>query len=377
MRISDRYIGKQVLLGTVYAVAVLSLVLVLGNLFQKIRPLLVEQGAPPGLVLRFALNVLPYSLMFTLPWGFLSAVLLVFGKLSSGQEITGFRVAGVSLPRLAAPVFVIGALLSGVSLWLNVNVVPQAKASVYQLLYERAVSDPKSLLKPGVVQGDLSSDRGVKALIEGRSPGEAAEDEGDDQWVVGFHYYQLPSPNSASQGVTYVHARKAALHVDHVKEELRLKLVDAYFESTKPDGTVDMAFAGNAEPLLIPLRQPRSRRPRASAMTTAAILDLIEDDTEMTEAKQVEFRSEITRRYSFSMACLAFAFVAVPLGLKSRRSDTSGGLIISLMLGAAYFFFTLLANEFETDRAATAVLWAPNIACVLAGIYLFHRARYK
>jgi lipopolysaccharide export system permease protein len=46
MRISDRYIGRQVLFGTLAAVAVLSLVLVLGRLFKDIRPLLVDKQAP-------------------------------------------------------------------------------------------------------------------------------------------------------------------------------------------------------------------------------------------------------------------------------------------------------------------------------------------
>ena len=81
MRISDRYIGKQVLMGTLYAVMVLGVVLVLGNLFKKIQPLLVDQKAPLELVMRFVINVLPLSLMYTVPWGFLSAVLLVFGRL--------------------------------------------------------------------------------------------------------------------------------------------------------------------------------------------------------------------------------------------------------------------------------------------------------
>ncbi len=81
MRISDRYIGKQVFFGTVFAVLVLGVVLVLGNLFKQIQPLLVEQKAPLGLVLRFVGGVLPMSLIYTVPWGFLSAVLLVFGRL--------------------------------------------------------------------------------------------------------------------------------------------------------------------------------------------------------------------------------------------------------------------------------------------------------
>ena len=133
MRISDRYIGKQVLFGTLYAVLVLGVVLVLGNLYKQVQPLLVDQKAPLELVVRFVISVLPLSLMYTIPWGFLSAVLVVFGRMSSNQEITGFRVGGVSLVRLSAPVFVIGALLSVVSLWLNMNVVPYSKASAKQL----------------------------------------------------------------------------------------------------------------------------------------------------------------------------------------------------------------------------------------------------
>ena len=88
MRLADRYIAKQVLMGTLYAIVVLSLVLVMGNLFKQVRPLLVEQHAPPGLVFRFILNLVPFSLMFTIPWGFLSAVILVFGRLSGENEIT-------------------------------------------------------------------------------------------------------------------------------------------------------------------------------------------------------------------------------------------------------------------------------------------------
>lgn len=367
MKIADRYIGKQVLLGTLYAVLVLGLVLVLGNLFRKIQPLLVEQKAPMELVLRFVISVLPLSLIYTVPWGFLSAVLLVFGRLSSDHEITSFRVAGLSLVRLAAPVFVIGALLSAVSLWLNINVVPRSKATSLQLIYEQAKRDPDSLLNPGVVQGNFKGDgSGIqKVLIEGKSGG----------WVEGFHFYQLPA--AASDDRTYVQASRAALTVDTVNSQLRVKLEDAYFETHKPDGRIEMAFAGKAEPLLIDLKNPRTRTTRPNTMTNEAIRAEIASNPTLTAANKVRMRLEITRRYSFSMACLAFAFIAVPLGLGSRRRDTSGGIIISLVIGTAYFLVTIVAEQFKSDAGVTAMLWTPNIACVLLGIWLFHRARFK
>lgn len=369
MRISDRYIGKQVLLGTLYAVVVLGIVLVLGNLFKQIRPLLVDQQAPLGLVLRFVVAVLPLSLMYTVPWGFLSAVLLVFGRLSANHEITSFRVAGLSLLRLAAPVFVIGFVLSLISLWLNLNVVPYSKATMVQLLYEQASKDPDSLLKPGVVQGNFKADENDirKVLVEGKSDG----------WVEGFHYYQLPI-SAADQGqLTYVHAERAALSIDEEKGQLRVKLANAYFETRDEKGQIDTAFAGEAEPLLIDLKSPKSRKLRQNAMTNEQILREISVNQKLSTKKQVALRAEITRRYSFSMACFAFAFVAVPLGLNARRRDTSGGLMISLGIGASYFLITVLVDQFETDLGATMVLWAPNIVCVLLGLFLFRRARFR
>jgi len=366
MRIADIYIGKQVFLGTLYAVMVLGLALVLGNLFKQIQPLLVEQKAPISLVLRFVLTVLPLSLMYTVPWGFLSAVLLVFSRMSSGQEITAFRVAGISLVRLSIPVFVLGILFSLVSLWLNVTVVPLCKASSMELLYEQARRDPDSLLKPGLVQGNFKkSGNDVKKLLIESKNGE---------WVEGFHFYQLPMD---TEGQTYVHASKAALVVDEAKSQLRVKLEDAYFETRKPDGHIEMAFAGEAEPLLIDLRSSKYTKTRPSTMNNREILEEIDRNPNFSPVKKAQFRSEITRRYSFSMACFAFAFIAVPLGLSRQRRETSGGLIISLLIGTGYFLITMTADQFKTDAGITTMLWLPNVLCVLLGLVLFRRARFK
>ena len=81
MKLIDRYVGWQVLLTSTIAVAVLSVVLVLGNIFKQLLELLVRSDAPLDQILTFLAYILPFSLTFTIPWGFLTAVLLVFGKL--------------------------------------------------------------------------------------------------------------------------------------------------------------------------------------------------------------------------------------------------------------------------------------------------------
>lgn len=366
MRISDRYLGKQVLFGTIYGVLVLSLVLVLGSLFKEIRGLLVEQKAPPLLLLRFIISVLPFSLMFTIPWGFLTAVLLVFGRLSTDHEVTAFRVAGLSLVRLALPVFFIGALLSGVCLYLNVNVVPLAKASVAELLLEQAKKDPRSLLDPGKVQAQL---RSKKLFVE----------EKDAEGLVGFHFYQLQNEDEeGKEGLqrAYVHAERAMFKVDNEKKQISLRLLNAFFEAKQADGTIDLGLSGAAEPLVLPYdwKPPRTK---ANSMTNEEIRAYLRENPDLEKQKKVDFQAEITKRFSFSMACFSFAFVAVPLGLKSRRKDTSTGLVISILLGAGYFLFSVFAAEVKSDLGATFALWLPNVLCILVGIFLFRSAKFK
>lgn len=366
MRISDRYIARQVIVVTLYAIVVLSLVLVMGKLYKEIRPLLVEQGAPIGLVLRFVVNVIPYSLMFTIPWGFLSAVLLVFGRLSGEHEITAFRVAGISLTRLSLPVFAVGAVLSAICLWINVNVVPLATATLEDLVYEQVKRDPRALLNPGMVQSRFENQ---KVFVEERA--------GDS--LNGFHLYQVSDGEDGSPAgaKAYLHAGNVSLVVDEEKKQLRLRLQDAFIETKRDGGDSEYAFAQEAEPYLFDFGSTRNRKARASAMTNSEISDYLKANPNLPEKKRVQFRAEVTKRHTFSLACLAFACVAVPLGIKARRKDTSSGLILSIAIGMIYFLITVLAEDFKSDTAATLVLWAPNLLCGLLGFYLFRRARFR
>jgi len=367
----DRYIGRQVLYGTLFTVVLLSLVLVLGNLLREIRPLLVDQRAPLVLVVKVVMNIIPFSLMFTIPWGFLASVLLVFGRLSLDNELHGFRMAGRSLSRIALPVFALGVGFSGLCLWLNVRVVPHARSQIEDMLFEFARSDPRALLDPGIVQSRF---RNQKVFVERK--------EGDS--LHGFHLYQVIDNQAPREGESppqpaYVHAGKVSLVVDEERQNLRLTLTDAYLETWREDGTPELAFSTEAEPWLFDFSATRFRKPRAATMNNAEILAFLAADTKLNETQRAAMRSEISQRYSFSMACFALAFIGVPLGINARRRDTSSGLALSLTIGGGYFLFSLLASQWHgaSEAATTSLLWAPNVLCIAIGLWLMRRARSR
>jgi len=78
-----------------FAIAVLSLVLVVGNIFRKLLPLLVNHDVPMEPSSHLSRTCCPFSLIFTIPWGLLTAILLVYGRLSADNELIALRANGV------------------------------------------------------------------------------------------------------------------------------------------------------------------------------------------------------------------------------------------------------------------------------------------
>ena len=364
---SDRYVTRQVVATALYAVLILSVVLVLGNLFKEINELLVKRGAPITFLGIFILKLLPVSLIFTIPWGFLAAVILVFGRLSSDQEINSLRSAGLSLYRIATPVFAVGLGLSLLCLWLNATVSPRSKGDLKMMLYENLKNDPLRLLDPGVVQSRL---KGQRIYIESRNP---------DQSFQGFHAYELGDEESGPWPTAYLYSNEvASIAPDTEVEKLELKLSGVWIESRDEKGNLQHAPAGKIEPWVLPLEV---RRPaniiKADRLDNGQIGEFLANPPEsLTESQKIQLDAERTRRISFSFAPLALAIVGLPLGLSARRKETSSGSGISLGVAVGYFLFFIIADETKGSNLflTRVLMWSPNLICLALGIFLFRRA---
>ena len=169
LKLIDRYVGWQVLLTSTIAVAVLSVVLVLGNIFKQLLELLVKNDTPFEQILTFLAYILPFSLTFTIPWGFLTAVLLVFGKMSAENELIALRANGVSIPRITLPVLVLAILCVGVCLWINTDVAPRAQMRMKQELVNIATSNPLAMFGSDMSSRFLRGKRSTWSATRARS----------------------------------------------------------------------------------------------------------------------------------------------------------------------------------------------------------------
>src|SRR5437660_12900290 len=127
MKLIDRFVSRELIVNVLFAIAVLSLVLVVGNIFRKLLPLLVNHDVPMEYLITFIAYMLPFSLIFTIPWGLLTAILLVYGRLSADNELIALRANGVSISRISMPLVGIALVCTATWFWLNVQVAPAAQ----------------------------------------------------------------------------------------------------------------------------------------------------------------------------------------------------------------------------------------------------------
>lgn len=366
MLTADRYIGKQIISTTLFAVLILSGVFLLGNIFKEARPLFVGQHPSPYLVLEFIFCVLPFSLMFTIPFSFLAAVMLVFGRFSADNELVAMRMAGRSLPRIAAPVFLSAIVLSALCFWLNVQVAPQAKGHVKDLLIQAVQQDPNKFLDPGVVQTQLADKR---IYVQAR----------EDDILYGVHIHDIGNESTNYKEKLYTYAEKAHLAIDLDLGQLQLKLEDAKVETIDKNGIYTPISTSAVNPVIFDFNLEKEKRIRASYMTNSEISEYLEENPDLPAEKVSEFKNQITHRQSYSLACIAFALVGIPLGMTSRRKESSSGFALSLAIGLGYFLFHIFANQTDSDSAsiATILYWMPNVLALFLGIMLFRRARRR
>ncbi len=403
----DIYIFKKLLGVTVMGVSSLTALLLLGEIFQELQELLVNSGAPPSIVIDFMLQVIPFSLTFSLPWGFLTAVLLVYGRLAADNELTSMRMAGMSLWRLSVPAIVLGVFLSGICYYINIEIAPKSKQAMTSLVMDALQENPKNLLS--ATSSAIKLD-GFRLYIEKR----------DDDVIYGLHVY--PDNNSTKEQQSYasLHAQKAIIgEFNRDTRQIALMMYDVTMEHR--DGVNSEMPLVDKMPLHFTIPVNKYRRLKDNRFTNDEIAyalqrheqvehvdaDLMHHIAKLTQQttpfvgatqlwsdaaeevqyyksgmnkkNQLAFRTEGMKRASFSIACFVFALIGVPLAITSRRKDTTMGFAMGILVATLYFLSLILC---ETTRKSPGIvpyiaLWIPNVLAIWAALHFHRRAKYK
>lgn len=390
MRLLDRYLGREVITSAIFAVCTLSLVLVLGQIFKKLFEFVVDHNVPATFIITFVAYFLPLSLIFSIPWGFLTAVLLVFGRLSAGNELTALRTAGISIPRIARPVLLLAVVFSLLCLWINLYVAPRAQQNLKDAFFQVATNNPAAAFSSDQVITDFPN---MKIYV-GNMDGNRLEN---------VHVFGL---NSDLKPIQVVYARTGRLETDLKNKQIKMRLEGSRFEqreTSKPDDFTKIRDGITMGDFVFPisleeLYAKKQGRRRVESLTYDELKTEVQRNVDVVAAdkaklraggvdedfkktahddvgKLAAIRTEFAKRFSFSLACVTFALMGIPLGITAHRQETSVGFGISLGVAFTYFLIIIVVNTFraKANLHPELLIWLPNVIFLLLGGVLFFR----
>jgi lipopolysaccharide export system permease protein len=340
------------------------------------------------------------SLPFTVPWSLLTAVLLVFGRLSADNELLALRMGGLSFLRLSAPSLVLAGLCTLLCFWINLDLAPRAQTELARLPTRMTTANPQALLTPDTIVDQI--DNFVIYIGEKKNDGKLTD-------------FQMVLLNESRQPSGFLAARRARLVENPAQQGLDLELSDATVIMRDPERPGDREAGINP---LSRIRPPIQAGRITQTMTFQRLYEKLErvkpgmmgtvDLSQRLEAAKAraraeastkkksgkkggasdrpalmhatELRTELNKRFSFSLACLAFVIIGLPLGVTAQRRETSVGFGLSLCLGIFYLSLLMLGDSILKDRASTypwLIVWLPNALFFTLGGWLFWRLQRR
>jgi lipopolysaccharide export system permease protein len=85
---------------------------------------------------------------------------------------------------------------------------------------------------------------------------------------------------------------------------------------------------------------------------------------------------ELNQRICLAIAPFMFVLVAIPLGIRSHRKESSAGMLISLGIVFAYYVFIIISDTFDdmVYMRPWLIPWIPILGGQIAGLVLLRRA---
>ena len=364
MKLIDRFVSRELLVNVLFAIAVLSLVLVVGNIFRKLLPLLVNHDVPMEYLIAFIAYVLPFSLIFTIPWGLLTAILLVFGRLSADNELIALRSNGVSITRICIPLGAIAVICTAICVWLNVQVAPAAQEKLRSTIFDLATRNPMALFGSDQVIDQFPGRR----IYVGKKEGNKLEN------ITVFEM------NDKSLPVKVTYARTGMLEADLANKQILMHLYQARYQERDDKDPFNLhkirdginMVEGTLPISLEELYEKEKKRPYRSALSIEQLLEQLK--SENTRERSAS-RTELNKRFSFPFACVAFAIIGVPLGVTAHRRETSIGFAMALIVATTYFLFVIIGDTLRGNPHAhpELLVWFPNVLFIVLGVLLFRR----
>ena len=373
MNLLDRYIARQVLVSSLFAIAVILIILVLGNVFKEI---LREIAARPDLDLifffQFVALVIPISLSLAIPFSFLTSILLTFGRLSADSEFVSMRMAGLSMSRICLPVAVLAIFFTTICATVNLSVTPWAKTKMEGMkgsFFNMISKDPMLIFS--------------NQKVMTRIPDHLVYAKKEDGKLK--HFQMVKMKDNVPEAIAIAREAEVSVDLEGDDPELLLEMFEVnlmlrgeeggFMESAQP------VFMG-AAPAGVSIEKFKENvdgiHDQPENISLRRLFGKVSDER-LEPKDRATYRTELSMRMAFSVSCITFALIGVPLGITAQRRESTAGFVLSMVIAVTYYVLLTIAQMMREneDFYPHLLVWVPNILFLTLGFVMFKRLSRK
>lgn len=353
MKTLNLYVTKNLLFIIFVAIGILTFGMLGGNLLQVFK--FVSHGIPIDSAFKFLLYIIPMAFSFTIPWGILIAVLLLFGRMSADNEITAMKACGISIFQIISPLVILTFFLTIVCLWLQTTMAPHYMGLARALVKQVGFNNPAVLLNPG-----QPNDLGHLVVYVG-------DKKGNDLKDIQVFIFNADRTD-VDQDIT---AARGKMITDKEQGTISIQLYDYNVINYNGNSPQDRIY-GKELTISVDVERDLNKLPLVKRVDFSTYNELMGRISLYKKAGIDTTACEVQLNLMFAMGLspIAFLLLGFPLAIRTSRKETSVGLFIAVILSAVYFGFIIGCDSLADypQYYPQYLLWIPNILYQVGGL---------
>ncbi len=371
-KILNSYIARSVASSAAAAILFIGFIFGAVNLLKDVLVYLLDGRIPLGLFMKLCWDMAQYVGTYAVPIGVLIAVLLVLGRMSADNEITAMRTSGLSILQIARPILALAMLGVVAELGINFYLMPKSRIS-YHVELEKALRD-------------TAANFFVPRTFMREIPGAVIYfDKKDGKTYQNLWVWLLDKQQRATR---IYHASSAVIDFDLEGEVLRvlpyngtIELRQASDPEKRSANNNIMQIGGTESTVEIPLGDFLGRRGFREKIDWLTLPRLLErrarlaNDPKATDIDRLKVTLTIHNKLTFSLGVFSFALLAIPLGIRTQRKESSANIGIAMLLVVVYYVMSVAVGWLDKrpDLHPEILIWLPNAVFIAAGLWLLRR----
>lgn len=351
----DRYLLKEIASPFGIGLLVYTFTLLI-NMILILSERLISKDVSGMTLVKILIYLLPDLLSFTIPMATLMGVLAGLSRMSTDSEIVAFKTLGVNNSRILRPVMIFSAVGWLVSSYLIMYLAPEANFRFSQLNTNIILSKSVADIKSRVINKDFYP---YTIYFDDL-------DHNTGEWVNVFLYTRKQGDTD-----TVILAKRGKFVQDPREEDRYIVMQDAWvhsFNIKEPNKNYDCTYWKRMKEKISKRQEIKQTRRHTQFVFPELVKKMKEEPQNML------FTIEYHRKFALPFACLAMGFLALSLGISTKKGGKISGFIISLGIIFVYYSIITASQNLVMKKIVPPVvgMWAADIFLIISGIIAYY-----